>query len=175
MCARENLDEFGRPLNSTRRGDEGGPGPSRLQSCPEENSLFSSSLALDDDEEDDDDEMTSSPFAALEAELERYLRKRPVRGDRTMRSLDAVSDLGTGVLQEMYIRYNTRMSGAANSERLFSLCGHVFTKTRTRLGKFLGVLVFMQVNWDLLLFLKLRKKDKAEAAAKSNKGKNAKT
>jgi hypothetical protein len=96
-------------------------------------------------------DQTISPFSTLFAEVETFLAKKPELGDEDLKKYDNINDLGDGILKELYFKYNTRLPTSALSKRLFSTGGNIFTKSRTRLGKFLGVLLFLKVNWDVIL------------------------
>lgn len=56
-------------------------------------------------------------------------------------------------LKKMYIKYNTRVPSSAAAERLFSLCGRIFTPLRTRMaGPMLNKLAFLYGNMHVPLY-----------------------
>jgi hypothetical protein len=110
---------------------------------------------------DPDDFMQDPPnaFMELDAEVEAFLKKKCV-SVKDMEANDNVADLGTGPLRELYIRHNTRLPASAVAERIFSLTGRVLSPLRNKLTNFLGTLVFVKANWDLIEFFELAKKKK---------------
>jgi hypothetical protein len=96
----------------------------------------------------------------LETELEEidlfFAKPPPGRGPRskTTAENDDVSDLGVGVLREMYVEYNTRVPAGAVSRHVISVCNRVVRDARVDPGAFHSVLVFLKLNWDLVPFLK---------------------
>ena len=186
-CEKKNLDSHGKPLpEPTEEDGLEGDGvlsqgsvvsTSSQQSVTSRASQAASSTSNDRPlfhigtaEGDGDEDVIPDvcPFVELHAEIDRFFKKKRTQGDVNLKSLDEFDDLGDGILRDLYVKYNTRMAASAVSERIFSTCSHVFTKNRTRLGDFLGELVFLKCNWRLVAYLEARKLTKKREARNRN-------